>query len=99
MYYPHPLDFKNCIESVSLQDMHCSSRRVNDGTVSVYFTQYKRNNLLQQLKALLLSSVRIDEYLIYQGEQHVNNHSTLRQFPTCKQIWTTNWNNPFFLRF
>ena len=62
----------NCIERLSIQDMKCSSKRKDDNSVAVYFTQYKRNYLDRQLPTLFKSSVHINELIIYQGEQHYN---------------------------
>ena len=89
----------NCIERLSIQDMKCSSKRKDDNSVAVYFTQYKRNYLDRQLPAIFQSSVHINELIIYQGEQHYNYGSIVKKYPQCKHFWTTNWNNPFFLRF
>lgn len=90
---------KRCIQRLSLTTMKCSSKRKEDGSVAVYFTQYKRNYIAEQLKALNRSTTVIKELIIYQGEQHLNYGSVLKEYPFIKHIWTTNWNNPFFLRF
>ena len=65
----------------------------------VFFSLYKRNCVQRQLKSLQASSVQANEIILYQGEMHHNHRKAYEQFPSIKHLWTTNWNNPFFLRF
>ena len=55
--------------------------------------------MLEQLKSLQASSVQASEIILYQGEMHFNHKEAHDQYPSIKHLWTTNWNNPFFLRF
>lgn len=89
----------DCMKNLGVESMKCHSTRKEENTVAAYFTQYKRNYLKRQLEYLFNSTVKISELLIYQGEQHQNYGSVVKNYPMCKHIWTTNWNNPFFLRF
>lgn len=89
----------DCLKNLGVESMKCHSTRKEENTVAVYFTQYKRNYLKRQLESLFKSSIKINELLIYQGEQRQNYGLIVKNYPMCKHFWTTNWNNPFFLRF
>ena len=89
----------SCDQLTSITGMKCHSNRTNDQSVCVYFSLYKRNHVLKQLKSLSTSSVQPNEIILYQGEMHHNHKEAYEQYPSIKHLWTTNWNNPFFLRF
>lgn len=89
----------NCVEELDIDDMMCQSKHRNDGSVSVYFSLYKRDNLMKQMEQIMNSSITINEVIIYQGEMHHNFKKVKDKYPSLKHLWTTNWNNPFFLRF
>lgn len=87
------------MEELDIDDMMCQSKHRNDGSVSVYFSLYKRDNLMKQMEQIMNSSISINEVIIYQGEMHHNFKKVKDKYPSLKHLWTTNWNNPFFLRF
>ena len=89
----------SCVEELDIDDMMCQSKHRNDGSVSVYFSLYKRDNLMKQMEQIMNSSISINEVIIYQGEMHHNFKKVKDKYPSLKHLWTTNWNNPFFLRF
>ena len=89
----------SCDQLTSITNMKCHSNRVNDQSVCAYFSLYKRNHVPEQLKSLFASSVKPAEIILYQGEMHFNFKSVHDANPSIKHLWTTNWNNPFFLRF
>ena len=89
----------SCDKLTSIVSMKCHSNRTNDESVCAYFSLYKRNHVLEQMKSLQASSVKPNEIILYQGEMHHNHKEVYDQYPSIKHLWTTNWNNPFFLRF
>ena len=88
-----------CIQELDIDDMMCNSKHQNDGSVSLYFSLYKRNLLMKQMEQITNSTISINEFIIYQGEMHQNYKEVKERYPFLKHLWTTNWNNPFFLRF
>ena len=88
-----------CNQLTSIANMKCHSNRTNDESVCAYFSLYKRNHVPEQLKSLRASFVKVKEIILYQGEMHFNFKSVHDANPFIKHLWTTNWNNPFFLRF